>query len=120
MKKINVNVQNSSINTECTVIDVEGFLDAYTVAELEETFNRLIKEQKFKLIVNLAKLDYISSAGLGTFMGVIDEIRDNDGDIILINLSPKIFKVFDLLGFSELFEIVDNEAAAVAKFIEGQ
>jgi anti-sigma B factor antagonist len=120
MKKIIVNVQDSSVNADCTIVDVEGFLDAYTVAELEETFNRLIKEKKFKLIVNLAKLDYISSAGLGTFMGVIDEIRDNDGDIVLINLSPKIYKVFDLLGFSELFEIVDNEAAAVAKFLEGQ
>jgi len=120
MKKISVNAKSSSVNPDCTVVDVEGFLDAYTVAELEETFNRLIKEKKFKLIVNLAKLDYISSAGLGTFMGVIDEIRDNDGDIVLINLSPKIYKVFDLLGFSELFEIVDNEAAAVAKFMEGQ
>lgn len=118
MKKINVTVQNSSINPDCTVVNVEGFLDAYTVAELEETFNRLIKEKKFKLVVNLAKLDYISSAGLGTFMGVIDEIRDNQGDIVLINLSPKIFKVFDLLGFSELFEIVDNEAAAISKFMD--
>lgn len=120
MKKINVTVQNSAINPDCMVVNVEGFLDAYTVAELEETFNRLMKEKKFKLVVNLAKLDYISSAGLGTFMGVIDEIRDNQGDIVLINLSPKIFKVFDLLGFSELFEIVDNEAAAVSKFMAGK
>lgn len=118
MKKINVNIKASEINHDCTVVDVEGFLDAYTVAELEEAFNLLIKDKKFKLIVNLAKLDYISSAGLGTFMGVIDEIRDNDGDIVLANLSPKIYKVFDLLGFSELFEIVNNEAEAVAKFSE--
>lgn len=116
MKKINVNVHPSAINPECTVIEVEGFLDAYTVAELEETFNVLIKDRKFKLIVNLAKLDYISSAGLGTFMGVIDEIRNNQGDIVLTNLSPKIYKVFDLLGFSELFQIVENETAAVSKF----
>jgi len=116
MKKINVKAHSSEINAECTVVDVEGFLDAYTVAELEETFNILIKDKKFKLIINLAKLDYISSAGLGTFMGVIDEIRDNNGDIVLINLSPKIYKVFDLLGFSELFQIVDTETAAVAKF----
>lgn len=119
MKKINVNVRDSTMNSGCTVIDVEGFLDAYTVAELEEVFNFLIKEKKFKLIVNLNKLDYISSAGLGTFMGVIDEIRDNHGDIMLTNLSPKIYKVFDLLGFSELFLIVEDEAAAVAKFKEG-
>jgi len=119
MKKISVSIRNSEINPECTVVDVEGFLDAYTVAELEEAFNTLIKDKKFKLIVNLAKLDYISSAGLGTFMGVIDEIRDNNGDIVLTNLSPKIYKVFDLLGFSELFQIVDNETAAVAKFTEG-
>lgn len=118
MKKINVNVKPSEVDSNCTVVEVEGFLDAYTVAELEEAFNQLIKDKKFKLIVNLAKLDYISSAGLGTFMGVIDEIRDNNGDIVLTNLSPKIYKVFDLLGFSELFEVVDNEKDAVAKFSE--
>lgn len=120
MKKISVNIRRSDLNPECTVVEVEGFLDAYTVAELEEAFNTLIKDKKFKLIVNLAKLDYISSAGLGTFMGVIDEIRDNHGDIVLTNLSPKIFKVFDLLGFSELFQIVETEAQAVAKFAEGR
>jgi anti-sigma B factor antagonist len=118
MKKINVVVRSSAHNSDCTVVDVEGFLDAYTVAELEETFNQLMKEKKFKLIVNLGKLDYISSAGLGTFMGVIDEIRDNRGDIVLTNLSPKIYKVFDLLGFSELFQIVDDEPTAAAKFAQ--
>jgi anti-sigma B factor antagonist len=118
MKKISVNIRSSEYDPECTVVELEGFLDAYTVAELEEAFNQLIKEKRFKLVVNLSKLDYISSAGLGTFMGVIDEIRDNNGDIVLTNLSPKIYKVFDLLGFSELFQIVDNEFTAVSKFRE--
>lgn len=116
MKKIHVEVQTSTLNPQCKVVHVQGFLDAYTVAELEEIFNGLIKSKQYKIIVDLAKLDYISSAGLGTFMAVIDEIRDNGGDIVLIHLSPKIYKVFDLLGFSELFQIVEDETAAVSKF----
>ena len=115
-KKISVNVKNSEMKPECTVIEVIGSLDAYTVVDLEEVFSVLLKAKRFKLIIDLTNLDYISSAGLGTFMGVIDEVRENKGDIILTNLSPKIYKVFDLLGFSELFQIVEDEKTAISKF----
>ena len=64
----------------------------------------------------MQNLDYISSAGLGVFMGFIEEIREKGGDIKLSNLSTKVFKVFDLLGFPALFEIFEDENLAKSKF----
>jgi anti-sigma B factor antagonist len=61
-------------------------------------------------------LTYISSAGLGVFMGFIEEVRQNDGDIKLSNMSAKIFRVFDLLGFPALYEILDTEEQAKTNF----
>ncbi len=93
-----------------------GFLDAHTAPELEDEFEKLADEQRFNVIVNFSDLTYISSAGLGVFMGHIEKFRENKGDIKMSNMSPKIFRVFDLLGFPALYDIVDEESKAVELF----
>jgi len=101
---------------DISVLHLSGFLDAHTVNKFENALQDLIKENRYKITVNLKDLDYISSAGLGVFMGFIEEIRENGGDIKLSNLSPKVYKVFDLLGFPALFDICQEEDEALAKF----
>ena len=99
-----------------TALHLSGFLDAHTVPLFEESIQNLLKENIFNIIVNMQNLDYISSAGLGVFMGFIEEIREQGGDIKLSNLSAKVYKVFDLLGFPALFEIFDDENTAQSQF----
>ncbi|RMD94645.1 MAG: anti-sigma factor antagonist [Calditrichaeota bacterium] len=99
-----------------SILYLKGYLDAHTAHGLEEALQELIDNKKFKIIVNFKDLNYISSAGLGVFMGFIEEIRKNKGDIKMSNMNPKIFRVFDLLGFPTLFEIVDDEKEAMTKF----
>lgn len=99
------------------VIELKGFLDAHTAPELEDVFQKLIKNKKYKIVVNFRDLSYISSAGLGVFMAFIEEVRKNDGDIKLTNMTPKVFNVFDLLGFPILYEIYGNEEDAISKFL---
>jgi len=98
------------------VLYIKGYLDAHTAPNLEEAFQKLVDEKKYNIIVNFQDLTYISSAGLGVFMGFIEDIRKNGGDIKLSNMKPKIFRVFDLLGFPTLYDILDEEAKALEKF----
>lgn len=98
------------------ILYIKGYLDAHTASKLEQEFQKLISEQKYKIIVNFKKLNYISSAGLGVFMGFIETIRENKGDIKLVSMNPKIFRVFDLLGFPTLYDILENEDDARKKF----
>jgi anti-sigma B factor antagonist len=109
--KINVR-ETASIN----VLDLKGYLDAHTAPDLEKAFQNLLDEKKYKIIVNCADLTYISSAGLGVFMAYIEDVRKNQGDIKLSNMSAKVFNVFDLLGFPLLYDITKDEAEAVKKF----
>jgi len=99
------------------IIDLVGELDAHTALILETEIQELINLDRTKIILNFAKLNYISSAGLGVFMGFIDEIRSKHGDLKFINLSDKIFEIFDLLGFPHLFEICNDEQDAINKFL---
>ena len=99
-----------------SVIDLKGYLDAHTAPDLENAFQKLINEKKFNIVVNCRDLSYISSAGLGVFMAYIEDVRKNQGDIKLTNMSPKVYNVFDLLGFPILYEIYRDEQEAVGKF----
>lgn len=99
------------------ILDLKGYLDAHTAPELEKMFQTLIDQKRFEIVVNCRDLTYISSAGLGVFMAYIEDVRNNDGDIKLSNMTQKVFNVFDLLGFPLLYEITTDEQDAVKKFL---
>ncbi len=101
------------------VLDLKGELDAHTAAELEAAFQKCLDDHHPRVIVHGGDLHYISSAGLGVFMAYIEEIRERGGDIKIAALQPRVYNVFDLLGFPVLFDITDTEADAVARFDSG-
>ena len=103
-------------NGKVHVMDLRGYLDAHTAPNLEEAFQKLLKEKKFNILVNCKDLAYISSAGLGVFMAFIEDVRTGGGDIKMSNMSPKVYNIFDLLGFPMLYEIFTDEHDAVKKF----
>ena len=108
--------QQDSVN----VIELKGYLDAHTAPRLEEALQGLVDSRRFNIIVNCRDLSYISSAGLGVFMAFIEDVRKNMGDIKLTNMSPKVFNVFDLLGFPLLYEILGDEKEALRRFFDSR
>jgi anti-sigma B factor antagonist len=98
------------------IISVEGYLDAHTATKFEQEIESSISQKKMNILVNLQKCEYISSAGLGVFMGFLEEIRENGGDLKISDASDKVYKVFDLLGFPNIFEIYKTENEAMEKF----
>jgi anti-sigma B factor antagonist len=100
-----------------SVLELKGYLDAHTAPKLEEAFQHLVQSERYRIVVNFKDLSYISSAGLGVFMAFIEDVRKNAGDIKLTNMTPRVYNVFDLLGFPILYEIFKDESEAVNKFL---
>lgn len=98
------------------IFRLEGFLDAHTAPQFEEALQARVAAGELRIVVDCATLSYISSAGLGVFMSFIEEVRDAGGDIRIGGLIPKVRQVFEILGFSEIFQIFDTAAAATASF----
>jgi anti-sigma B factor antagonist len=111
-----------SIETEAlrpynvTVVRVAGYLDAHTFEALEDTLNELFRKQQFRVVVDLSKVEYISSAGAGVFIGALSEAQEQGGNIILMDPTSNVREVFDLLGLTQVFQIVKGEEAALATF----
>jgi anti-sigma B factor antagonist len=98
------------------LIRVHGFLDAHTFEQLEEVIREVYDDGCFKLVVDLAKVDYISSAGAGVFIGARSESQENGGDVVLLNPTEGVKEVFELLGLTQIFKVATDEAAAFASF----
>lgn len=103
---------------DVTVLALEGYLDAHTAPEFERALEAEIGAGRVRLLVDGAQLKYISSAGLGVFMGFIEEVREKGGDIKICSLTPKVRQVFDILGFQAIYDMVDSREAAIQRFSE--
>jgi anti-sigma B factor antagonist len=99
-----------------SIVYLKGYLDAHTAPDFEKALQELVDEDRVRIIVNLSELNYISSAGLGVFMGFIEDVRKKGGDIKLAELTEKVYRVFDLLGFPVLYEIFKKEEEAIKKY----
>lgn len=100
------------------IISLSGRLDAYSANDLERKLDSLIDADQVQLVVNLGRLEYISSSGLRVLLAALKKVRKQQGDIKLACLKPYIKEVFDIAGFTQLFTIFDAEDAAVSSFGE--
>lgn len=101
-----------------SILALEGYLDAHTAPQFEKAVEEEFAAGRVRIIVDCSKLTYISSAGLGVFMSFVEEIRGAGGDIKICSLAPKVANVFEILGFPDLFDIVEDVPAARKKFEE--
>ena len=97
-------------------VRVDGVIDTITAGELEEVFESLIKRGRYRIVVDLAGVNYISSAGWGIFISNIRDVRGNDGDIKLANMVSNVYEIYDLLEFDNVLMAYDSIEAARTAF----
>lgn len=98
------------------VIEPEGFLDGQTAPEFRKILESYVEKNRFRVAVGLQSLKYISSAGLGVFTAMTDVFRDHGGDIVILKAPDKIYKVFDLLGFTDILKFYGSDDEVIAHF----
>jgi anti-sigma B factor antagonist len=106
----------SKIVDDVAVIYPKGHLDAHNVERFEKELLKLMGNNQVNLAVNCKDLNYISSAGMGIIMGYLDEIREKGGDIKLCNVNERVYEIFDLVGFTEIYHFLEDEQAAIDQF----
>lgn len=104
------------LNDGIVKVSVTGFLDAHTFEQMEQQIEGLFNEGTHKIIVDMSKVEYISSAGCGVFIGAISDAKDNDGDIVLLGTTTNVMEVFELLGLNQIFHFSDTLEDAQAVF----
>jgi anti-sigma B factor antagonist len=98
------------------LVQVKGFLDAYTYEEFEKTIQELFDGNSYKIVVDLSELQYISSAGAGVFIGAIGQAQENNGNIVILRPTANVKEVFELLGLSQIFTFSNTKEEALKAF----
>jgi anti-sigma B factor antagonist len=116
MKGIDVFVEEAPRNRGVSILRVSGYVDTTTSPDLERRLQALLREKRYHVVVDLARVEYISSAGWGIFISEIREIREHGGDLKLAGMAPDVREVFDLLEFENILQSYTDADLAVASF----
>src|SRR5271167_4756721 len=96
------------------VIDVQGEIDIYTAPRLRELLIDLVSTNNYQLVVNLDKVGFLDSTGLGVLVGGLKRVRAHDGSLDLICTQERILKIFRITGLTEVFGIYETADQAIA------
>jgi len=116
MENVKIDSKFVDKNGEIMVVEVEGYIDQSNHYKLQKILDDIIKSGCHKIIVDMDKLEYMSSAGWGVFVGEVKRFRDNSGDIKLVNMRDDVYDVFRLLEFYHILEDYSNINEAAAMF----
>ena len=96
------------------VIDVQGEIDMYTAPRLRELLIDLVSKGSYQLVVNLDKVGFLDSTGLGVLVGGLRRVRVHDGSLDLVCTQEQILRIFRVTGLTEVFGIYETVDQAIA------
>ncbi|SNS54705.1 anti-sigma B factor antagonist [Anaerovirgula multivorans] len=86
-------------------IKLDGEVDIYTAGSLKDAFMKMLEENKENIKIDAEKLDYIDSTGLGVLIGVLKKLREEEKNIIILNIKPSIKKLLNITGLDKIFVV---------------
>jgi anti-sigma B factor antagonist len=96
------------------VIDVQGEIDMYTAPRLRELLIDLVSAGSYQLVVDLDKVGFLDSTGLGVLVGGLKRVRAHDGSLDLVCTQQPILRIFRVTGLTEVFGIYETVDQAIA------
>ena len=109
---------NISIETfkRVDLITVVGRVDSNTAPQLDGVLKEKMGDGRHNLVLNLAQVDYMSSAGLRSLVAALRDCKKNRGDVRLSQSSTRVIEVLELAGLDAMFNTYDDDTAAVGSF----
>ncbi|MCR4790221.1 MAG: STAS domain-containing protein [Treponemataceae bacterium] len=95
---------------------LNGYIDTYNSNFFQKRIAKVVESGFINIVFNCSALNYVSSTGIGSFTAFLKMVKPKGGDIILLEIQPKVYEVFQLLGFSQFFNIKDSIEDAVNFF----
>ena len=96
------------------IVKTEGRVDGSNASDFQDALEAAIGPDDDAVILNLARLDYISSAGLRIILLSAKDLRQRDVKFAICSLSPSVHELFIISGFDQIIAIHNSSEAALA------
>jgi anti-sigma B factor antagonist len=103
---------------EVSIVEFQDrkILEEMLIDQIEEELIQLAEAKpSARLLLNFRNVEHLSSAALGMLIKLHDKVRKNDGRLMLSDINPQIFQVFEITKLNRLFEIFPTSQQALAK-----
>lgn len=107
---------STRINGEVAIIDLQGRLDLTSANQLKDASRQYFQKDNCKLILNMDKVDFINSSGLGALVSILKEVRNHKGELKISNMAEYVREIFDITQLSSIFDICEDESHAIKSF----
>lgn len=101
------------------VVSLSGRIDSTAAVEFEEKLIEVIDAGANVMIVDFLNVQFISSAGLRVLLLAAKKVKPYGGKLILADMSKDVREVFDISGFSSIFDIQENVTKAISSLKKG-
>lgn len=98
---------------DTVVVAITGRLDAVSSPDFDKEMNALMEQGENAFILDLEKLEYISSAGLRSILAVAKKLKGEKGGLCLASLQEMVREVFEISGFDSIIPIYDSLDSAL-------
>lgn len=98
------------------ILDINGEIDLYNAPEIKENIKNQMEQGKNQIIINLDKVSYIDSSGIGVLISSLSNLKKAGGGLKIIHVYASVRKVFELTKLTSFFDIYDSEQEALSAF----
>lgn len=105
------------ISDDACVIVAESALDNNNAHEMHGAIGELLSKGFKHLIIDMSRLEFLASAGVGSIIGNVETAREAGGDIVLCNLSATVRHVLDVLDLGDYLTVMGNVDEATARLV---
>jgi anti-sigma B factor antagonist len=99
-----------------TVFELDGRVDTQGAVDMDMALQAAVSGGQNKMVLDMAQVSYISSAGLRTLADVVTANREAGGDLKLVGVNRRVLRVLRIIGFDRFFAIHDTVEEAIAAF----
>jgi len=99
-----------------TVLELGGRLDSNTSKVLEDKIMEILGQDKKKLLIDFKDVDYINSTGLRVLLLALQQLKKNQGQLVLSTIKDYMKEVFEISGYTEIFPIYATQEEALGHF----
>jgi anti-anti-sigma factor len=110
-----MNISTRSLD-EIVAIDIEGKLDTQTATPALEQLLQILESSPGKVLISLAMLEFVSSAGLRVILRAAKQVRSYDGELKVSGAHGVVKEVLEISGFDSLLDLYEDEEEAVGSF----
>ena len=114
MNELNLTIHTQQVDERCASVTLGGRLDAGNAQLIKETLMQLINAGTIHLVIDLAQVPFIDSAGLAALVSALKTTRRIGGSVLLSGVQPQARTVFSLTMLDQVFAIYPDLEAALA------